>query len=211
MEKKNIKITKEFLEGLGWEQDSRGLLIKRPYYPFALKNDQNTKEFQVIDMYFPKDGLYSKDKKAILSNEDYDNLVKPILKVTNSLNHIEVVEYQIRCLITSYQESMRNSLNKIQNLDETIKSNQIRRFIDESFSPTDPIFRATDLSKFLELKAEDNGDLSFIKNRLKEDDKLFLEIEAKCNNTLKHLKQIFSSAQAGQSIDRGHKNRHLDV
>lgn len=197
MENKDNKMSEDILvKDLGWHKDSRGLFIKRPY-PFAIKHDESSKEFKVVDFYFPNDGIYSIDEQTIESIKDYDRLITSILKETASLNHTEVISYQIGCLIVSYDVAMKNSLTKIKMLDEIVKRNQIRRFISQSFSSVDPIFRVSSLVEFLKSKFEDNGDLSYIQDRLKHDKELFDEVEVKCEDTKQHLKQIFESAQAG--------------
>ncbi|ERJ60450.1 hypothetical protein [Sphingobacterium paucimobilis] len=197
MENKDILMSEDILvKNLGWHKDSRGIFIKRPY-PFAIKQDKNSKEFQVVDLYFPNDGLYSIEKKSILSIEDYNQIMTPILKETGSLNHTGIIDYQINCLMVSYGVSMESSLTKIKMLDEIVKSNQIRRFINQSFSSVNPLFRVSNLTEFLELKFQDNSDLSYIQDRLKKDDELSNEIKVKCKDTEDHLKQIFESAQPG--------------
>ena len=185
-----MKITTEVIENeLGWQKISDNIYMKIPY-PYIIKYDPDTKKYYMMDRYFSEDH----SQTEISNVSEYDRIIIPILKETQKLNELEIVEYQVNDLINSYKISLSKSLNKIENLDPIVKENQIRTFLKESFPSKGPIFKAEKLEQFLKIKTH-NGNMSFIEARLEEDKKLFDELKAKIQITLQHLKCIYKNAK----------------
>lgn len=195
----NELITNEILKELGWHKDINGNFRKDPY-PFVIYSNDKTKEFHIFDRFFPSDTPYHSDVKKILTLGDYDDLVIPLLKEISKLNNTEKVNYQINSLINSYNKSIKISLEKITNLDQTVKENQIRTFINESFKSGDDIFKIRDLNEYLNIQTP-NGNLLYLKSRLTESDDLFCEIEKKVELTKQYLKDIYRLAQPTNYIN----------